>query len=126
MNRLAVPAGGGAVGGLVTAIASWLFVERPHPPVHLPYQGQCVLSEAAEESLKLLQSGQGLNTYLLLRELDLFEPMFPLLCEHFTEDMSSKTEQMLEIVLRSTDKRIESGQRINPAFLFAAIFSALG
>ncbi|MFD2178753.1 polynucleotide adenylyltransferase PcnB [Veronia pacifica] len=74
-----------------------------------------------EESLKLLQSGQGLDTYLLLRELDLFEPLFPILDEHFTEDMSSKTEQMLEIVLRSTDRRIGSGQRINPAFLFAAM-----
>ena len=73
-----------------------------------------------EESLKLLQSGQGLKTYNLLREYDLFSALFPSVARHFTEDENSHVEQMIEIVLNSTDKRINEGKRINPAFMFAA------
>lgn len=74
-----------------------------------------------EESLKLLQSGHGLETYHLMREYDLFQQLFPTVSEHFTEDYSSHTEQMLDIVLDSTDLRAEEGKRINPAFMFAAM-----
>nr|WP_086940332.1 polynucleotide adenylyltransferase PcnB [Thaumasiovibrio occultus] len=74
-----------------------------------------------EESLKLLQSGQGLATYRMLRDYGLFEQLFPLIGEHFTEDKSSQCEQMLELVLDATDKRMANDQRINPAFLFAAM-----
>ncbi|MDF2154190.1 polynucleotide adenylyltransferase PcnB [Vibrio sp. CAU 1672] len=74
-----------------------------------------------EESLKLLQSGNGLETYHLLREYNLFQQMFPAIAEFLTEDYSSLTEQMLDLVLDSTDMRIEDGKRINPAFMFAAM-----
>ncbi len=74
-----------------------------------------------EESIKLLQSGYGLETYHLMREYNLFQQMFPLVAEEFTEDYSSPTEHMLDLVLDSTDERINDGKRINPAFMFAAI-----
>lgn len=74
-----------------------------------------------EESLKLLQSGQGWKTYLSLRHYHLFAPLFPLIEQHFTKDSSSHCEKMLEIVLKSTDNRINNEQRINPAFMFASI-----
>lgn len=74
-----------------------------------------------EESLKLLQSGQGLETYLLMRDYDLFKPLFPLVAEDFTDDGESYAEHMIELVLESTDKRINEGKRINPAFMFAAM-----
>ncbi|MGC9458801.1 polynucleotide adenylyltransferase PcnB, partial [Vibrio genomosp. F10] len=74
-----------------------------------------------EESLKLLQSGNGLETYHLMREYNLFQQMFPVIADHFTEDYSSPTEQMLDLVFDSTDLRIEDGKRINPAFMFAAM-----
>ncbi len=74
-----------------------------------------------EESLKLLQSGHGLETYHLMREYNLFQQMFPIIAEDFTEEYESKTEQMLDLVLDSTDLRIEEGKRINPAFMFAAM-----
>ncbi|OOE62432.1 polynucleotide adenylyltransferase [Salinivibrio sp. IB282] len=74
-----------------------------------------------EESLKLLQSGQGVATYQMLREYNLFQQLFPAVAAHFTETQTSQTEQMLEQVLRSTDKRVVNEQRINPAFLFAAM-----
>lgn len=74
-----------------------------------------------EESLKMLQSGHGLETYHLMREYNLFQQLFPTIAEYFTEDYSSPTEQMLDLVLDSTDQRIEEGKRINPAFMFAAM-----
>ncbi|MGL0817708.1 polynucleotide adenylyltransferase PcnB [Vibrio vulnificus] len=74
-----------------------------------------------EESLKLLQSGHGLETYHLMREYNLFQQMFPAISAYFTEDYSSKTERMLDLVLDSTDIRVEEGKRINPAYMFAAM-----
>jgi poly(A) polymerase len=74
-----------------------------------------------EESLKLLQSGHGLDTYDLLREFSLFEQLFPIIAEQFTEEEESNTERMIELVLESTDARIAEGKRINPAFMFAAM-----
>jgi len=68
-----------------------------------------------------LQSGHGLETYHLMREYNLFQQLFPTIAEFFTEDYSSPTEQMLDLVLDSTDQRIEEGKRINPAFMFAAM-----
>ncbi len=74
-----------------------------------------------EESLKMLQSGHGLETYHLMREYNLFQQLFPVVSEFFTEDYASKTEQMLDLVLDATDLRVEDGRRINPAFMFAAM-----
>lgn len=74
-----------------------------------------------EESLKMLQSGFGLETYHLMREYNLFQQLFPRVAEHFTDDYESLTEQMLDLSLDSTDLRHDEGKRINPAFMFAAI-----
>ncbi|WP_407676591.1 polynucleotide adenylyltransferase PcnB [Photobacterium obscurum] len=74
-----------------------------------------------EESLKLLQSGNGLATYKLMREYNLFQQLFPLLSEHFTEEQDSQTEQMIEHILAATDKRIVEEKRVNPAFMYAAM-----
>lgn len=74
-----------------------------------------------EESLKLLQSGDGLVTYDMLREYNLFQQLFPLLAEYFTDDQDSNTEQMIELVLSSTDRRLNADQRVNSAFVFAAV-----
>tara|TARA_Y100001956_G_scaffold25490_1_gene25290 strand:- start:437 stop:1795 length:1359 start_codon:yes stop_codon:yes gene_type:complete len=74
-----------------------------------------------EESLKMLQSGHGLETYHLMREYNLFQQLFPTIAEFFTDEYDSPTEQMLDLVLDSTDQRIEEGKRINPAFMFAAM-----
>ncbi len=74
-----------------------------------------------EESLKMLQSGQGLDTYHLMREYNLFQQLFPQVAAQFTEDYSSLTEQMIDLVLDATDLRIEDGKRVNPAFMFAAM-----
>ncbi|KOO10464.1 poly(A) polymerase, partial [Vibrio xuii] len=51
----------------------------------------------------------------------MFQQLFPTIAEYFTEEYTSNTEQMLDLVLDATDHRIEEGKRINPAFMFAAM-----
>ena len=75
-----------------------------------------------DESLKLLQAGQGLKTYRLLRQYGLFEQLFPALVPYFTEKEDSFAERLISTALTSTDERIADKLRINPAFLFAAFF----
>lgn len=74
-----------------------------------------------EESLKLLQSGYGYQTYLKLCEYQLFQPLFPLIASQFTEQGDSPMERILIQVLKNTDFRLQNDQRVNPAFLFAAM-----
>ncbi|EXU75677.1 poly(A) polymerase I [Erwinia mallotivora] len=75
-----------------------------------------------EETLKLLQTGFGHNTYLQLREYQLFQPLFPVLTRYFTEAGDSNMERMIVQVLKNTDNRIHNQMRVNPAFLFSAMF----
>ncbi|WP_233592580.1 polynucleotide adenylyltransferase PcnB [Erwinia psidii] len=75
-----------------------------------------------EEALKLLQAGFGYNTYLQLREYKLFQPLFPILTRYFTETDDSNMERMIAQVLKNTDNRIHNQMRVNPAFLFSALF----
>ena len=75
-----------------------------------------------EEALKLLQAGYGFETYNLLREYNLFQPLFPTITRYFTENGDSPMERMIAQVLKNTDTRIRNDMRVNPAFLFAAMF----
>lgn len=75
-----------------------------------------------EETLKLLQAGYGFETYNLLREYNLFQPLFPTITRYFTENGDSPMERMIAQVLKNTDTRIRNDMRVNPAFLFAAMF----
>lgn len=75
-----------------------------------------------EESLKLLQAGDGFETYKLLREYHLFQPLFPTITRYFTEAGDSPMERIIVQVLKNTDNRIRNDMRVNPAFLFAAMF----
>ncbi|WP_206746961.1 MULTISPECIES: polynucleotide adenylyltransferase PcnB [unclassified Erwinia] len=75
-----------------------------------------------EEALKLLQAGHGYATYLQLREYQLFQPLFPLINRFFTEAGNTPMERILVQVLKNTDTRIHNDMRVNPAFLFAAMF----
>lgn len=74
-----------------------------------------------EESLKLLQAGYGYATYKKLCEYQLFQPLFPLIARQFTEAGDSPMEHILLQVLKNTDHRLHNDQRVNPAFLFAAM-----
>lgn len=74
-----------------------------------------------EEALKLLQAGNGFDTYQLLREYSLFQPLFPTITRYFTEKGDSSMERIINLVLKNTDTRIQNDMRVNPAFLFAAM-----
>lgn len=74
-----------------------------------------------EEVLKLLQAGYGTKTYPLLREYQLFQPLFPSIARGFTTASDSNMERMIEQVLQNTDRRLQNNMRVNPAFLFAAL-----
>ncbi|MBE2897749.1 polynucleotide adenylyltransferase PcnB [Pasteurellaceae bacterium 20609_3] len=102
-----------------------MFLEREslEPIAHYaPLLRQIPSARLFDESLKLLQSGNGLKTYRLLREYDLVKYLFPTLVAYFTPNQDSLAERMIEHALRSTDERIADNLRINPAFMFAAIF----
>lgn len=75
-----------------------------------------------DESLKLLQTGNGYATYLLLKKYNLFEQLFPLIERLMTTNQNSYLEKIIEKVLKNTDYRINHNKRINPAFLFTAFF----
>nr|WP_245677249.1 polynucleotide adenylyltransferase PcnB [Candidatus Arsenophonus triatominarum] len=74
-----------------------------------------------EESLKLLQTGQGYQTYQQLRRYSLFQSLFPLVERHFTANDDSPMELIINQVLQDTDYRIKNNKRVNPAFLFATM-----
>ena len=76
-----------------------------------------------DEVLKLLQSGQGVETFPLLREYGLFEALFPA-TEHCLQEGDDRAEKLIHYSLRSTDQRIAKGRPVTPAFLFAAILWA--
>lgn len=48
-----------------------------------------------EEVLKLLQAGYGYQTYMLLREYSLFQPLFPTITRYFTERGDSPMERII-------------------------------
>ncbi|WP_431054328.1 polynucleotide adenylyltransferase PcnB [Testudinibacter sp. TW-1] len=75
-----------------------------------------------DESLKLLQSGCGLQTYELLNQYQLLPYLFPTLIPFFTGKQDSLAERMIRTALQSTDERIKDNLRVNPAFLFAAFY----
>ncbi|WP_232367647.1 polynucleotide adenylyltransferase PcnB [Alteromonas pelagimontana] len=73
-----------------------------------------------EETLKMFLSGKGVDTFRMLREYDLLTPLFPMLSDAI-KDESSRECQFLIKVLENTDIRINSNQRVTPAFLYAAL-----
>ncbi|QJD60279.1 polynucleotide adenylyltransferase PcnB [Pseudomonas sp. gcc21] len=73
-----------------------------------------------DESLKLLMSGQGEQTFELLHHHDLFAPLFPDTDEAI-EDNPEYTLKLIRHALRNTDDRIREGRPVTPAFLFAAL-----
>ncbi|WP_039987328.1 polynucleotide adenylyltransferase PcnB [Paraglaciecola mesophila] len=73
-----------------------------------------------EEVLKLLLSGQGLETYKLLNEFGLFEQLFPQLTP-LLKSQNSRELAFIEQVLMNTDNRINSDMKVTPAFIFAAL-----
>jgi poly(A) polymerase len=69
-----------------------------------------------DEVIKLLLSGQGLDTYHLLKEYKLIQVLFPIL---FKEGEDDKANSMIEQALKDSDNRIQQGKRVTPAYIYA-------
>jgi poly(A) polymerase len=76
-----------------------------------------------EEVLKLLLSGNGEQTYYLLRDFDLFKYLFPATDAAIEADTSEdfQVEDFVILALRNSDERIAQGKSVTPAYLFAAL-----
>ena len=73
-----------------------------------------------DESLKLLQGGYGAAAFRQLQRFDLFRYLFPL--THAQLDQTDwPTATLVQQVLRNTDRRLEQGKSVTPAFMFAAL-----
>ncbi len=70
----------------------------PETAEPLPRRPPCSTMPPArlfEEVLKLLQAGYGYQTYMLLREYSLFQPLFPTITRYFTERGDSPMERII-------------------------------
>ncbi len=70
-----------------------------------------------EEVLKLFHGGQAVKSFNMLREYGLFKLMFPFTAEYIVDDELG----MAERALTNTDKRIQEGKGVIPAFLFSCL-----
>ena len=73
-----------------------------------------------DEVIKLLMSGHGVETFALMRQYGLFEPLFPL-TEEALRGGDPYGLGVIEAALRNTDDRIHQGKSVTPAFLYAAL-----
>ncbi|WP_409523748.1 polynucleotide adenylyltransferase PcnB [Nitrincola sp. MINF-07-Sa-05] len=73
-----------------------------------------------DEALKLLQSGHGAASYRQLQRFGLFGYLFPQ-TQAFLDHGHAGTETIIQQVLRNTDRRLEQGKSVTPAFMFAAL-----
>ena len=73
-----------------------------------------------EESLKLFLSGQAADTFEMLVDLQLFDPLVPASAQAL-EDHPTYTHTLISQALINTDLRVKQGKPVTPAFLFAAM-----
>ena len=73
-----------------------------------------------EEVLKLFLSGSAADTFEMLVDLELFEPLFPASSQAL-EDIPTYTHTLISEALKNTDLRVKQGKPVTPAFLFAAL-----
>lgn len=72
-----------------------------------------------DETLKMFHGGHALETFRALRQYDLFQYLFPLTEHSLNIENDDTFLDFVEIALKNTDKRINSGKSTTPAFLFA-------
>ena len=72
-----------------------------------------------DEVVKLLAHGRALETLEDLAKHDLLQYLIPA-ANHALKDPDSFEARFLKCVCRNTDRRIQQGKRITPAFLFAS------
>ncbi len=74
-----------------------------------------------DESLKLFLAGYAVETFELLRHYRLFEHLFPETEEALSHEEGNFPLVFVARALENTDRRIDEGKPVTPAFLFAAL-----
>ncbi|PKM43426.1 MAG: polynucleotide adenylyltransferase PcnB [Gammaproteobacteria bacterium HGW-Gammaproteobacteria-1] len=74
-----------------------------------------------DESLKLFLSGYAVETYELLRHYRLFGQLFPETEKWLRYEEQHYPRTFVARALDNTDKRLQDGKTVTPAFLFAAL-----
>lgn len=74
-----------------------------------------------DEMLKLFQGGVAVQTFELLRHYGLFNVLFPLTETALAREIDGFPLIFLHETLANTDRRVNDGKSITPAFLFAAL-----
>ena len=75
-----------------------------------------------EEFLKMFMSGKAKDNFQQLRHYQLFSCFFPIVEQFLTADEPHPyLERFINLALNNTDHRINTNQRVTPAFLLAAM-----
>ncbi|MFZ1569732.1 MAG: polynucleotide adenylyltransferase PcnB [Thiolinea sp.] len=74
-----------------------------------------------DELLKLLHSGHGWKTFLLLEQYQLLPALLPVTATSLAQDAQGVYRKLLQSALTNTDNRIAEGKSVMPAFLFAVL-----
>lgn len=75
-----------------------------------------------DETLKLLSSGYGAETFALLRHHNLLAYLFPMTHQLLHDvNLHQEVDHFLMSMLRNTDDRIAQDKGVNPAFMLAAM-----
>jgi len=74
-----------------------------------------------DETLKLFLAGFAVQSYELLRHYDLFQHLFPDTDDCLAEEEDHFPHTLIVHALENTDRRVDEGQPVTPAFLYAAL-----
>ncbi len=74
-----------------------------------------------DEVLKLFHSGSAITTFEKLRQYGLFEYLFPATDRILDKEEEGYPRTFLPLALKNTDKRIQQGKPVIPAFLYAVL-----
>lgn len=88
-------------------------------PTMAPLLLQIPAARMFEEVLKLFLHGRALDTFRMLRQYNLFEPLFPATEQCLRDDPQALT--MVENTMRNTDARIRRGKSVTPYFFFGSL-----
>jgi len=90
-------------------------------PELAPLLSNVAAARLFDEVIKMLMSGHGLATWLLMREYNLVEPLLPATHAALKASTDGYYDAFIEQALVNTDDRINRGKPVTPAFLYAAL-----
>ena len=121
-DQLRIPLGGAADERKV--VVGQFDLDRQHPEVladPADLDISCTVDGETMQHGRLFLAGDALKTYYLLRQYELFAPLFPQVATLLTPAGNSPFERFLELALINTDERVAADLPVTPAFFYAAL-----